>query len=164
MQVQTKRMRQLVDWSAAVWGGIIGGTVFAILNWFVSPLVLGGNVWVFVRLFASPLLGEGVLAPPATFDLTAVVAALIVHYALSIAFSLIIAYVIHRGGLIGGILGGGLLGLAFYAINFYTLTLIFPWFFPMRSWLMVATHIMFGAVAGGIYEAMEVEEFVPVVE
>lgn len=164
MQLQTKRMRQLVDWNAAVWSGIIGGTLFAILNWFVSPLVLGGNVWVFVRLFASVLLGEGVLAPPATFDLTAVVAALLTHYTLSILFSLLIAYVIHRGGLIGGIIGGGLLGLALYAINFYTLTLLFPWFFTMRSWLMVATHIIFGAVAGGIYEALEVEEFVPVVE
>lgn len=161
MQVETKRMRQLVDWSAAVWAGVIGGTIFAMLNWFAAPLILGGSTWVFVRLFASVLLGESILAPPATYSFTAVLAAFITHYALSILFSLLIAYIIHRGGLIGGIIGGALLGLAIYAVNFYSLTYFFPWFFVMNSWVMVASHVVFGAVAGGVYEALEVEEFVP---
>lgn len=161
MQVESKRMVQLVDWSAAVWAGIIGGTLFAMLNWFVTPYFLGGSVWVYVRLFASILLGEGVLAPPATFSITAVFAALVTHYALSILFALLIAYIIHRGGLIGGIIGGGLLGLALYAVNLYTLTYFFPAFFVMNSWVMVISHIIYGAVAGGVYEALEVEEFVP---
>ena len=161
MQVESKRMVQLVDWSAAIWAGVIAGTLFALINWFVTPYFVGGNVWVFVRLFASPLLGESILAPPATFSITAVLAALVSHYALSIFFSLLIAYIIHRGGLIGGIIGGAALGLALYAINFYSLTFLFPWFFVMNSWVMVISHLLFGAIAGGIYEALEVEEFVP---
>ncbi len=34
----------------------------------------------------------------------------------------------------------------------------------MKSWIMVISHVVFGALAGGIYEALEVEEFVPVEE
>jgi hypothetical protein len=32
----------------------------------------------------------------------------------------------------------------------------------MRNWIIVLNHVLFGAAAGGIYEALEVEEFVPV--
>jgi hypothetical protein len=58
--------------------------------------------------------------------------------------------------------GGAILGLLLYAINFYTLTFFFPWFFAMRSWPVIVSHIIFGATAGGVYELLEVEEFVPV--
>lgn len=161
MTTSSPRMRQLVDWRAAFWAGLLAGAVFLLVNLFVTPLVIGGNGWVMVRLFASIILGEGVLAPPATFDVLALVVALITHFALAVAYSLLIAYVIHRGGLIAGIIGGALLGLALYSINFYTLTFFFPWFFAMRSGVFVVAHLLFGALAGGIYEALEVETFIP---
>ena len=34
----------------------------------------------------------------------------------------------------------------------------------MRHWTFVVVHTLFGAVAGGVYESFEVEEFVPVYE
>lgn len=158
------RMKQLVDWSAAIWAGIISGIIFLLLNLFLTPYFMGGNLWVMVRLFASVVLGEGILAPPATFDLTALVVAILTNSILSLAFALLVAYIIHRGGLLTGILGGAVLGLAIYGINFYTLTIFFPWFFAMRHPIIVINHIIFGALAGGIYEWLEVEEFVPVPE
>ena len=158
----TVRMRQVVDWSAAIWAGLLAGSVFLLLNVFLTPLVLGGNGWVIIRLFASIPLGDAILAPPATYDLKALMAALVTHYVLSVGFGMLLAYIIHRGGLIAGILIGALFGLALYAINFYTLTLAFPWFFALRSWVFIATHVLFGALAGAIYEGLEVEEFVPV--
>ena len=161
MTTTSLRMRQLVDWSAAMWSGLIAGTIFLLLNLFLSPV---GNVWVMVRLFASILLGDSILAPPATFDVAALLAAISVHFLLSILYALLIAYIIHRGGLISGIIGGALLGLALYSINFYTLTLLYPWFFAMRSGLFIITHALFGALVGGIYEALEVEVFVPAEE
>ena len=68
---------------------------------------------------------------------------------------------LHRWGIIVGIIGGAIFGLALYLINFYTLTYFFPWFFPLRSWMMMLSHVIYGATAGGVYEALEVEEFVP---
>lgn len=57
-------------------------------------------------------------------------------------------------------MGGALFGVAIYIINYYTFTALFPWFFPLRSWLVLATHVFFGAAAGGIYEALEREVYV----
>ena len=162
MTVNPPAMRQLVDWSAAVWAGLIAGTFFLLLILLVTPMVAGGNVWVVLRLLASVVLGSGVLAPPATFSLSALLAGLITHYILSLGYASLLAYIIHRWGLIVGLVGGALLGLALYALNFYTLTFFFPWFFAMRSWPVVLSHIIFGAVAGGVYESLEIEEFVPV--
>ena len=31
----------------------------------------------------------------------------------------------------------------------------------MKQWVFLVSHIVFGAIAGGVYEAFEVEEFVP---
>jgi len=154
-------MRQLVDWRAALYAGLLAGLIFLLLNLFLSPV---GNAWAMIRLFASILLGDTILAPPATFDLLALGAALLVHFGLSILYTLLIAYVVHRGGLLAGLIGGALLGLALYSINFYTLTLFYPWFFAMRSGIFIVTHALFGALAGGIYEALEVEIFVPAEE
>lgn len=155
-------MRQLVDWKAAIWAGLGSAIVFIAMILFVTPIMLGGNIWVMVRLFASVLMGETILAPPATFNLSALLTMILTTYAVSTGFALLIAYIIHRGGLITGIIGGGFLGWAIYGINFYTFTYFFPWFFAFRGWEMILNHIIFGAVAGGIYEWLEVEKFVPV--
>lgn len=160
MSYQSARVQQVVDWRAAIQASIIAAIFFLLLNLILTNLTFGTNSWVFIRLLASPVLGEGILAPPATFDALALVVALLTHFVLSLIFGLLIAYVIHRGGLITGIIGGMVLGLALYAINFYTMTAFFPWFFAMRSWIMVLAHVLFGALAGGVYEALEVEIFV----
>jgi hypothetical protein len=157
-------MRQVVDWRAAIWAGLLAGSVFLLLNVLVTPLAIGGNGWVMVRLIASIPLGETVLAPPASFHLKALLAAFVTHYALSVVFSLLLAYIFHRGGMLTGMIGGALFGLCLYYINVYTLTWVFPWFFVMGGWLFLLTHILFGAMAGGIYEGLEVEEFIPASE
>jgi len=101
------RMRQLVDWSAALWAGLIAGIVFLILNLIIIPIGWDTNIWLIV-----------------------------------------------------GIIGGAIFGIAIFCINVYGLTYFYYWFSLMRSWPFLLAHIIFGALAGGIYEALEVEEFV----
>jgi hypothetical protein len=120
---------------------------------------VGGNAWVIIRLMASIVMGESVVAPPATFEPDIFVVGLLTHYALSIGFALILAIITHRWGFITGVLVGSVFGLALYAINFYTMSYFFPWFFILRNNVFLFTHIIFGAVAGGFYEGFEVEEF-----
>lgn len=158
------RMRQLVDWRAAVWAGLVSGIVVFLLDLFLAPLIMGGNAWIMTRFIASIAMGEGILAPPATFNATAFVAAILVNFVISMGYALLIAYIVHRGGLLTGILGGAGLGLAIYGINFYTFTYFYPWLFPLCGWAMGVIHMIFGTLAGGVYEFLEVEEFVPVEE
>ena len=149
-----------VDWPAAVWAGVLAGIVSFVLYLFFVPAVVGaGNAWAVVRLLGSPLLGTGVLAPPATFDAAALASAIVVHFGLAILMALAIAFVLHRWGLITGIVGGAVLGLGFFAINYYTLTYFFPHFFAMAHWSVVLVHVVFGALAGGIYEWLETEPY-----
>ncbi len=152
------KMRQVVDWRAAIWAGVVSGFAFLIINMLLTQIYLG-SPWIIVRLAASVLMGQRVLPPPATFDLGIFLSALLIHFPLSVAFACVIAFVLHRWGMLGGILGGAVFGLALYCINFYTFSFFFPWFFAMRSWIMVVSHVVFGALAGGIYEALEVEKF-----
>ncbi|MCP5096832.1 MAG: hypothetical protein GY943_14875 [Chloroflexi bacterium] len=164
MTYQSKRMRQVTDVSAAIWGGLIAGLGFLIIQIIMAVWLFGSSPWVTLRWNAAIVMGENVLPPPAGFSFGIVLVGLIVHFALSIIYSLIIAFIIHRWGLVVGILGGAVLGFALYLVNYYTFTLFFPWFYPIRNWLMIVGHIIFGAIAGGVYEALEVEEFVPVEE
>lgn len=158
-QVSSLRMRQIVDWSAAVWAGVIAGTIFLLLNLFLVAPALDLDASSFMRLQAAPILGSS--APTASFAIVLIVG-LLVHFVLAIASALLLAFLIHRWGLIIGIVGGALFGLALYSINFTLGSLFAIWLFALRGSAMLISHIVFGALAGGIYEALEVEEFVAV--
>ena len=157
------RMRQVIDWEAAIWAGIISGALILILN-ILSGWIFLGSPWVFIRLSASILLGERALPPPATFELSIFIAGLLVHFTLSIFYSCLVAVVIYRWGLLVSFLGGAALGLSIYMINFFAISYYFPWFYPIRSWILLLGHVLFGALAGVFYELLEDEEFIPVRE
>jgi hypothetical protein len=150
------RMRQVVDWSAAAWAAVIGGTLFLLVNLILTSTALGGSPWVVIRLIASIAMGQDVLAPPATFDAGILAVALVIHFFLSFAFTAVVVFALHRWGLIIGILGGAVMGLFLFAINFFSFSYFFPQFFAMATWVMVLSHVIFGAAVGGIYEALEV--------
>ena len=159
MTASSTRYRQIMDMSSAIWGGVIAGTAFLLLQMAMAIWFFDSSAWVVFRWNAATVLGQSVLPPPAGFNLIIFFVGLVIHYLMSIGASILLAFIIHRWGLIVGIIGGGLFGLALYAVNYYTLTIFFPWFFLIRNWMMVVGHVMFGALAGGIYEALEVEEF-----
>jgi hypothetical protein len=152
------KSRQVVDFRAAFWSGIISGLVFLVVNMLLSLLLLG-TPWIFIRMVAALLLGQQVLPPPASFDPWIFIVAVGIHLFLSLLFTTILAMIIHKWGLAVGIIGGALFGLALYAINFYTFSFFFPWFYSLRSWIILLSHIFYGATAGGLYEALEVDRF-----
>jgi hypothetical protein len=156
----TTTVHQIMDWRAAIWAGLIAGVIFLLLELALPSLLIGSSPWVALRYTASMVLGEAVLPPPAGFDLSVVLVGLLLHFALSLLYACVLAFIVHRGGLLTGIIGGALFGLAIFAINYYTFTLLFPWFFSLRSWIVVAAHVLFGAIAGGLYEALEREQYV----
>jgi hypothetical protein len=153
--------RKVADFRAVIWAGLIAGITFLLVNMALSLIVLG-TPWIFIRMIGAMILGAEVLPPPATFDLAIFAAAFFVHMLLSLIFTTILALIVHRWGIVEAIVIGALFGLALYAINFYTFSYFFPWFYPLRNWMIVASHVAFGATAGGLYEALEVDLEEPV--
>jgi hypothetical protein len=141
-----------VAWRAIPIAGIAGGTAFLLIVILLSSAWLGVDSAMLLSYFASLVMGNGVLTNPSVLTL---IVGIGVHYVLSIAFALIIALVVHRWGLWVGIVGGAILGLSLYAINLYTMTLIFPWFYAINSTLLVVGHVLYGAVVGAVYEMMD---------
>ena len=155
-----RAMHQIMDWRAAVIAGLLAGALALMLRVLLWVLVTGGSFWAPFYQLAAILLGPESLAPVDAPHMGVVAVGVLMHMALSLVYALLLAFIIHRWGLVVGIVGGALFGLAIYIINYYTFTYLFPWFFPLRSWLVLATHIFFGATAGGIYEALERDIYV----
>lgn len=140
-----------LSWSAAIRAGLLAGAVFMVLEMVMVPVFLGGSAWAPPRLIAAIGLGRGVLPPPATFDLTIVLMGLLIHFALSVLFTVVLAVLLPRVGAGAPLLVGALYGLALYLVNFYGFTALFPWFAMARNWVTIVTHLVFGAVAAWAY-------------
>lgn len=149
-----QRERSTIDWSAAIWAGVIAGAVFMILEMIMVPAFLGGSPWAPPRMIAAIVLGREVLPPPATFDAGVVMTAMVVHFALSIVFAIVLAWLIYRVRRATALLIGAAYGLALYLVNFYGFTALFPWFADARNWVSVVAHILFGLVAAWVYVAL----------
>jgi hypothetical protein len=149
-----------MDWKAAVIAGLIAGAIFLLVLMVAYPLATGGTPWTVFRFIGAIVLGESVLPPPTTFDAGVVITAVLLHFILSVIYTLVLAFIVHRWGILISVIGGVLFGLALYLINFFTFTMFFPWFYPARAWPFSLVHILFGAVAGGVYELLEKDVFV----
>lgn len=137
----------VVHWRATVLAGLISGTVFLMFEMPAVALFLGMSPWAPPRMMAAIVLGQGVLPPPETFDFGIVMTAMMLHFALAVAYTYIIALIVQNRstGVAAGV--GAIVGLVLYLINFYGFTSIFPWFAMARNSVSVAGHVLFGAVA-----------------
>ncbi|HEX2619864.1 MAG TPA: hypothetical protein VHL11_06950 [Phototrophicaceae bacterium] len=146
-------LQKHMTWKAIPFAGLAGGTVFLLVNLVLTPLLLQLDSLLILRYFASLVMGSAVLTD--TTSTTAALVGVLVNYALSIVFALVIALVIHRWGLLVGIIGGAILGLCIYAIDLYTMTRFFEWFFAINSPVLLISHVLYGAVVGAVYESFD---------
>jgi hypothetical protein len=138
-----------VTWRAIPFAGLAAGIAHLVTLLVLTPVMLDTQPVLPLRYMGSLVLGQDVLMDT---NATTLIVGLVVHFILSIFFALIIAIVVHRWGLAVGIIGGALLGLCSEAINVYTMTCLFEWVFAVHSTVSVIAHLVFGAVAGGVYE------------
>ena len=145
--------RSNILWRAVLLAWLTSGAVFLAANIALTWGLFGMTPGLTVRYIASLVMGDAVLtgAQPATVFVVGVG----VHALLSLAFTLLIVVVVHRWGLLVGLAGGAILGLSIYALNLYALTVWFPWFFAINSPAMLVSHVLFGLVAGGVYELFD---------
>ncbi len=143
-----------VNWRAAIWAGVIAGAVFMVLEMIMVPVFLGGSPWAPPRMIAAIVMGQGVLPPPATFDLGILMMAMVVHFALSIIYAIVLAWMIYRLAVGPALVVGAVFGLLLYLVNFYGFTAVFPWFAQARNWVSIFAHIVFGLAAAWSYKAL----------
>ena len=144
-------LQRQMEWRAVPVAGFIAGTVYLLMVALLAPAI-GISLGLFLRYCASLVMGSAVVTSTETVSL---IVGLLIHYALSLFYALVIAVVVHRWGLLVGILGGAILGVCIYAINYFTLTLAFPWMYALNTPVLLIGHAVFGAVAGGVYEALD---------
>ena len=144
--------RRAADMRAAILAGIVAGLVFLVAELLLVPMLLGGSAWGPPRMIAAIVLGEEVLPPPATFDGFIVLTAVAFHLVLSILYAVVFALVARTWSLGMAVLAGTLFGLLLYALNFYGMTALFPWFAEARNGVSIVAHALFGAVLGLVYK------------
>lgn len=156
--IQAEPSLRGVDGRAMALATLAAAAVALALYLFYVPAAVGaGDATVVLRYMASILLGDEILAPGVSFSALIVLAGLFAHLVVSGLMTWLITFVLHRWGLVTGIIGGALFGLAFFFINHYTLTFVYPHFYAMNHAAVLVVHVVFGAVAGGVYELLEHE-------
>ena len=129
---------------------LAAGAVFLVLMLALAPL-MGMTPWAPTRLIAAITMGREALSPPDTFDSGAVSAAIIIHFALSIVYALVFAFIAKGRSRLTDTMLGAAFGLVVYLVNFYGFTYLFPWFAEARHWATIVSHVAFGAVLGYVY-------------
>ena len=133
--------------------GLIAGAVFMMMEMGLVALS-GGSPWGPPRMIAAIVMGDGVLPPPASFDLMILMAAMAVHLMLSVVIGIGFAFIAKRFGLVMAVVVGAVVGLALYLVNFYGMTAFFPWFAMARNTISIVSHIAFGMVLGLSYRSL----------
>ena len=142
--------------NAAIKAGLLAGIVFMMLEMALVALIMGESPWAPPRMIAAIGLGDGVLPPPATFDLTVFLVAMAIHLVLAVILALIFAAIVAKTRWSAGAtaLAGLAFGLVVYVVNFYVMTSVFPWFAMARNGISIFSHAMFGLVLGYAYHRL----------
>lgn len=139
----------------AVYAGLIGGLFFMAFQMFFVGLITHTNAWTPPKMIGAIILGKNALTT-AGFSFGIVLIGMIVHFALSILFGVILAFFIQTTSAAAATIVGIIYGLILYFVNFYVFTGWFPWFANARNWITVLDHLIYGGVAGYAFKKLQV--------
>ncbi len=149
-------MTRTLNWKAAIIAGLVAGLVFMMLEMGLVATIGGQSPWGPPRMIAAIAMGNGVLPPPATFDMGIMMVAMMIHFPLSIILAAVLGWAIShwRMNLMTSLIVGTIFGLVVYFVAFYIMTAVFPWFAMARGGIAIFAHAMFGLVLGWTYHAI----------
>lgn len=149
-------VRRSPDWLAAAVAGFAAGAVLMVLELAWAALDGNNGPWRISQLVAALLLGPGTLqASPYQFEAGVVILALTIHYALGVAFGMVLGFILagfhYDTSLVAMTLIGAAVGAVLYLFNFYALTQLFPWFAELRGWATFVSHLVLVVSAALLY-------------
>jgi Na+/phosphate symporter len=153
-----RRERRAPDWPAAAVSGFAAGALLMVLDLFWSSAITGGDPWATSRMIAAIVMGQQTLQS-STLSVDVVAVALAAHYALGVAFGILLVAVsapLRLDATVGiAMLTGAVFGCSLYLVNFHGMVHFFPWFGEIRGWATLAAHLVFGMSSAILYWKLE---------
>ena len=136
---------------SAIKAGLIAGAVFMALEMILVWLAMGMNPFAPLHMIAAIAMGPEVLPGPGVepgSNPVVIVVGMLLHFVLSIALAFLFKLIAGALKLNSSMLlaAGVVFGLLVYAIHFYGMTALFPWFAMARNWISILAHAVFGLV------------------
>lgn len=135
----------------------VAGALAMIGMLMLSTSVYDESAWKLPRMVAAMLAGRGALEPDDEFSATFVALAVIVHFALALAYSLALAALVKDMPEAAAPWIGMAFGVALYFGNLHGFTHFFPWFAQLRTLDTLAVHVFFGIVAATAYRHIAIQ-------
>ncbi len=159
LHLQSHRWQaRLPDWAAAAVAGFGAGGVLMLLELSWSAITNAADPWLATHMIAALVMSWDVLQTSG-YSLGVTVAALLVHYALGVAFGVMLATIIAPFRLDSSVAlalaAGAAFGLLLYLLNFYGMAGVYTWFVALRGWPTAIAHVIFGMTAAYIYLKLE---------
>lgn len=143
-----------IDWRAFGISALGGGVFSLLISLLLSAVILNEPGFI-LRLTASQILGPEIIPVTEGNPFQVYLVGLLVHLVISAVYAILVVLVIHRWGLIVGLIGGMLIGLAIYTITIYAVSYFIPWIYTLRSWISLVSSISLGGSIGFIYELFD---------
>jgi hypothetical protein len=139
-----------IDWSGAVWAGLIAGGVF----WLFSH----GTPWFTSGMISPTMLGRD-LKPPGLVDAYRSTATALIEFGVAVGYTVVLAMLVTRLRGIWAIGAGGLAGIGLYLVNFAVFRSMLEVNWTGTELPVLVTHVAFCMVAAGIYKGLAARRF-----
>ena|GEM_PF-1161873 len=144
---------------ALVASSIVAALVFAMLEMVLVAVVMGQPWYGPLHMIAAIVLGpNGLLPPPASFNIGIAGVAMVVHLVMAIVYGFVLSAILLALRRNFAWIAGLAFGIALYYINSYGFTALFPWFAEGRGWIGFVSHAVFGLVLALVYRKMDARE------
>lgn len=143
-----------VNLKAALLAGLGAGVLLLVLEMLLVPVALGGGAWAPVRMMASVVFGESLITSAAPMGLGVVLVGLLVHFAVSLLFAVVLGMLVRWFDWGPAALFGAGFGLAMYMILFHATWTWLGWFAAGRTMSNILLHVTFGVTAALVYRAL----------
>ncbi|HEY8402891.1 MAG TPA: hypothetical protein VIK89_16610 [Cytophagaceae bacterium] len=131
----------------SVYGGLIGGIIFLIIQMALSAIIEGESVWDFINRAAGILLGQAAVSPFSQFQLINFLTGLVIHLMLSAWYGIVLGFFVLNLSRAGASISGILFGIVLYLVNFYLFVLFIPRFEISMNEITLVAHAAYGGVA-----------------
>jgi len=142
------------DWTAAAISGFVAGALLMVVEMLWATDVMDATPWTMSHMVAAVITGPDT-AQGHYFDAGVVAIALAIHYVLGMLYGTVLAAVLAELRLDVGIgqslAAGAVFGMVLYLINFYGMTVFFPWFSEVRGLPAFIAHVVFGMASAFLY-------------